>query len=161
MGSSSLEDPTGVYFRNMTGKCEQGDSKSWKNTAEAKGVVKIFKSLVKSGVSANEIGIITPYLEQVKEIKAAIKDETVTIGSVDSFQGQERNVILVSTVRSFGSNGIGFVGDKKRLNVTLSRAKTALIIVGNRDVLKRNKLFKNFFDLGGIHFIKSKKGNIS
>lgn len=150
---------SGVYFQRVKGICESGESTSWKNAEEAKAIIDIFNSLIKCGVSVSDIGIITPYLDQVKLIQESIDSKSVVIGSVDSFQGQERNVILVSTVRSDSKSGkgqsrsIGFVGDRKRLNVTLSRAKTALIMVGNDAVLKSNKLFREFFDMEGIHYM--------
>lgn len=156
MGTTSVaENPRGVYFKNVKGSCVQHESTSWRNAKEAKATVDIMNSLIACGVGEKDIGIITPYLDQVKLIRDIMpKDSRVVVGSVDSFQGQERNVILISTVRSYNSKGIGFVGNKKRLNVTLSRAKTAMIIVGNKNVLKNNKLFKNFFDLNGVHFIR-------
>lgn len=150
---------SGVYFQRVKGICESGESTSWKNAEEANAITDIFNSLIQCGVSVSDIGIITPYLDQVKLIQESIDSKSVVIGSVDSFQGQERNVILVSTVRSDSKSGkgqgrsIGFVGDRKRLNVTLSRAKTALIMVGNDDVLKSNKLFREFFDMKGIHYM--------
>ena len=130
-----------------------GESKSWKNEDEAREIVEIFESLTKNAVHVSEIGIITPYLDQVNLIRQLIEDSRVVIGSVDSFQGQERSVILVSTVRSKGSKGIGFVGNDKRLNVTLSRAQTALIIVGNKKVLQGNRTFRNFLNMKSVLFI--------
>lgn len=150
----SLEESTGVYFQCVRSRCTQQESKSWKNYKEVMAIVKIVTNLIFSGIPASEIGIITPYTDQVRLIRQFIDSTSVAIGSVDSFQGQERNVIIVSTVRSFNCRGIGFVGDKKRLNVTLSRAKAALIIIGNDVVLKKKKIFKDFFKMGGIHFIK-------
>lgn len=161
MGNISLtENPSGVYFKNVKGSCEQHESTSWRNRKEAKVIVDIMKSLIACGVGEKEIGIITPYLDQVNLIRETMpNDSGVVVGSVDSFQGQERNVILISTVRSYtgkgvGFVGIGFVGNKKRLNVTISRAKTAMIIVGNKQVLKTNKSFKDFFDMNGVHFMR-------
>lgn len=130
-----------------------GESKSWKNEDEAREIVEIFESLTKNAVHVSEIGIITPYLDQVNLIRQLIENPRVVIGSVDSFQGQEKSVILVSTVRSKGSKGIGFVGNDKRLNVTLSRAKTALIIVGNKKVLQSNRTFRNFLNMKSVLFI--------
>lgn len=146
--------PTGVYFKNVTGHCEMGESKSWKNEEEAKEIVAIYKSLINGNAAkVSDIGIITPYLDQVNLIRNMVDNQSVAIGSVDSFQGQERTVILVSTVRSTGSRGIGFVGNGKRLNVTLSRAKTALILVGNEQMLKSNRIFRDLFNMKGIHYI--------
>lgn len=86
------------------------------------------------GLSHNDIGIITPYSLQVKEIRelleAELKENMPKIGSVEEFQGQERNVIVISTVRSNVNNidtdtkyNMGFVKNAKRMNVAISRAR--------------------------------------
>lgn len=92
------------------------------------------------GLSENDIGIITPYTLQKKEIAALGEqyfEDPISnmfyrpkIGSVEDFQGQERNVIIISTVRSHekyishdGKYGLGFINNKNRLNVAISRAR--------------------------------------
>lgn len=89
--------------------------------------------LYRSGVHENEVGIITPYTKQAKVLRAMLMDQDVKvpkIGTVEEFQGQERLIILVSTVRSSSSliihdriHRLGFVKNSKRLNVAISRAK--------------------------------------
>lgn len=144
----------GVYFKAVReGSCQQGESKSWSNQLEAEEIAKIVDKLLWIGIKKDDIGIITPYMDQVLLIEGMIKDPKPVVGTVDSFQGQERSVILVSTVRSDKTTGIGFVGDKKRLNVTLSRAKTATIIVGNDHCLKQNKLFRDLLQMDSVLYV--------
>ena len=91
--------------------------------------------LYRSGVDPKQVGIITPYASQAlkmrKEINSAIM--RYKISTVDSFQGSEKEYIIVSTTRT-GDN-LGFLRDKKRLNVTVTRAKNALIVVGSSKAL--------------------------
>lgn len=149
-------EPSGVYFYNVRGFCaSRGESHSWKNKKEAIAVESIFFKLISAGVRPTDIGIITPYTDQVKLLEEIVKNPALTtIGSVDSFQGQERSVIIVSTVRSTGCFGIGFVGNRKRLTVTLSRAKTALIVVGNGKILRKySKVLREFIDGDGMNYL--------
>ena len=91
--------------------------------------------LYRSGVDPKQVGIITPYASQAlkmrKEINSAIM--RYKISTVDSFQGSEKEYIIVSTTRT--GNNLGFLRDKKRLNVTVTRAKNALIVVGSSKAL--------------------------
>ena len=85
-----------------------------------------------------EIGIITFYSAQCREIKKRYKDKAYRIDVVDRFQGMERNIIIVSTVRSNAKNNIGFAKEIERINVAFSRAKRLLIVVGNKRQFERN-----------------------
>ena len=107
--------------------------------------------------------IITPYKSQVKlfidklkDIKFKLSDSIdIEINTVDSFQGQERDIVIFSTVRSNFLNddedtkihtGIGFLNDFRRMNVALSRAKYACYVVGNSSTLKNNNYWKKLID---------------
>ncbi|CAB4062214.1 unnamed protein product [Lepeophtheirus salmonis] len=104
----------------------------------------------------DQVGIITPYRKQVDCIKSYIQSFDLPIpkvGSVEEFQGQERLIILLSTVRSSTldtpastKHVLGFVGDEKRFNVALTRAKDLLIIVGNPKVLIQDSVWKEFIE---------------
>uniref|UniRef100_A0A182Q6P3 RNA helicase n=1 Tax=Anopheles farauti TaxID=69004 RepID=A0A182Q6P3_9DIPT len=137
----------GFFFCGIDGTNKQSpDSPSWFNPAEACMVHKIVERLYRGGkYGPADIGIITPYLMQVRSIRRifdAASLESPKIGSVEEFQGQERKVIIVSTVRSSASylphdatNKLGFIALPKRINVAVSRAKVVLVVVGNPKLL--------------------------
>jgi helicase MOV-10 len=106
-----------------------------------------------SPVTAKEIGIITPYQKQAEKIRALLKFqnsrqnrfEDVEVGSCEQFQGQERRIIILSTVRSSTDFldadkyfNLGFVSHPKRFNVAVTRAQALLIVVGNPHVISGN-----------------------
>ncbi len=97
-----------------------------------------------------EIGIITPYNYQVKLIEERLRQrnlhqQKIDIGTVDAFQGRQKDVILLSCVRATQTTDtttIGFVANRQRLNVSLTRAKYAMYILGHMNSLNvRNRLF--------------------
>lgn len=85
-----------------------------------------------------ELGIITFYSAQSREIKKRYKDRGFRMDVVDRFQGMERNIIIVSTVRSNAKNNIGFAKEIERINVAFSRARRLLIVVGNKKQFENN-----------------------
>ena len=101
--------------------------------------------LWKPSLRSENIGIIAPYRKQVEKIRQFIQINglaPVKVGSVEEFQGQERDAIIVSTTRSNGSlvdsdilHHLGFIRSPKRFNVTVTRAKSLLIVVGNPHLL--------------------------
>ena len=109
--------------------------------------------------------IITPYLGQKDLLEELLLDNNninMEISSVDSFQGQERDYIIINTVRSNPKNEIGFLKDVKRLNVTISRAKYGLIILGNADCLYNAKIEGKYSIWRKyIEFIKDNKGLVT
>ena len=101
---------------------------------------------IKAGVSEKDIGIISPYADQVKLIS---EKTDIEVKTVDGFQGREKEIIIISTVRSNDYGQIGFLKDLRRLNVAITRAKRKLIIIGNSDTLKSNETYErliNFVD---------------
>ncbi len=120
------------------------DSKSYYNDYECKYVKLVLSQLLDLGVEKSNIGIITPYKAQVMKLKELV--ETVEVDTVDAFQGREKDVIIISFVRSNDLDKIGFLADKRRLNVAISRARKKLILIGNVSLLKTNFLFSNLFE---------------
>lgn len=118
---------------------QRKNSTSIHNNIESRIASKIAKRYTQSCIPESEIGIITPYLDQVNLIK---KHTSVNVDTVDGFQGNEKDVIIISMVRSCTNKDIQFVADFKRLNVTLTRARKKLIIIGNTETLKQKKIYK-------------------
>lgn len=89
------------------------------------------------------IGIIALYAAQQWALNKRIQHPAIQISTVDAFQGNEKDLIFVSTVRS---NGIGFTADPRRLNVAITRAKSQLVIIGNKQCLSSSPLWCTIFD---------------
>lgn len=125
-----------IVFVNINGEDKKmKNENSYYNSEEAKIACYIVNALENDcGVKSKNIGIITPYIAQSNEIKKYLNPEqllNIEVASVDSFQGKEKEYIIISTVRSNTRNNIGFLVDERRLNVMLTRAKFGMIIVGN------------------------------
>ena len=123
------------------------DSKSLINQLESEIVVNIAKKYLNAGIHEEDIGIISPYADQVKLIQ---NKTPVEVKTVDGFQGREKEIIIISTVRSNDMGNIGFLKDLRRLNVAITRAKRKLIIVGNKETLKNNPTYTRL-----IEFVES------
>ncbi|XP_061656428.1 putative helicase mov-10-B.1 isoform X2 [Syngnathoides biaculeatus] len=155
-----------VIFHGVTGVDErEANSPSSFNRAEVEVVIDIIKKLLQmSDVVPKDIGIITPYRKQKEKFLQALRYlsrndrrfqfmdmAALKVGTVEEFQGQEREVILVSTVRSdpkytdFDKHfDLGFVANEKRFNVAMTRSQALLIVVGNPVVLATDKVWNHF-----------------
>jgi superfamily I DNA and/or RNA helicase len=141
-----------LIFHGVEGENErEGNSPSWFNISEVEIVVsyvlqlqEAIRSRTVPALSLKDVGIITPYQKQVHKLREALKRITsdVIVGSVEQFQGDERRVIILSTVRSDPQFvdldqkfNLGFVASPKRFNVSVTRAQALLIVVGSPKVL--------------------------
>ncbi|KAI6654360.1 helicase senataxin-like [Oopsacas minuta] len=121
------------------------------NMKEIEFVVALVREL-RTKFDPASIGIITPYQAQLRELAKYISkfSENIEIKSVDGFQGKEKDIIIISCVRSKSKTGtIGFLSNPKRINVALTRAKNALYIVGDVDSLKRNPTWNKLIQDAG------------
>lgn len=122
-------------------------STSRENVFEAGIVEKLVRNLLDMGIDEEDMGIITPYDDQVDTLEKNLKDvKGLEVKSVDGFQGREKEVIIVSFVRANEKDNIGFLGDFRRLNVAMTRAKRKLIMIGHKDTLDDNSLYNLLFD---------------
>lgn len=124
---------------------------SYYNQYQACIILHILQTLIENKIDPKNIGVITPYICQKSKIKELNKRnkvvqniEDVEIATVDSFQGREKEIILISTVRSNNKDQIGFVKDERRMNVMLTRAKRLMIVVGNSYSLKSSEHWETF-----------------
>ncbi len=101
-----------------------------------------------------DVGVISPYRAQVQYMRRLIKKKEffkpyrhlISINTVDGFQGQERDVILISLVRSNTDGQIGFLNDLRRMNVAITRARMKLIIIGDKETLCRHPFYKKLWE---------------
>ncbi|KAG6473087.1 uncharacterized ATP-dependent helicase C29A10.10c-like [Zingiber officinale] len=144
-----LLHPYAFYDITHGRESHRGGSVSYQNVHEAQFSLRLYKHLqnfVKSnGGKKISIGIITPYKLQLKclqrefqEVLGTEEGKDIYINTVDAFQGQERDVIIMSCVRA-SNHGVGFVADIRRMNVALTRARRALWVVGNANALVQSE----------------------
>ncbi|XP_072990677.1 uncharacterized protein [Typha latifolia] len=138
-----------VFYDIIHGReSHRGGSASYQNIHEAQFSLRLYEHLQKilkdNGGKKVSVGIITPYKLQLKCLQREFEDilnseegKDIYINTVDAFQGQERDVIIMSCVRA-SSHGVGFVADIRRMNVALTRARRALWVVGNANALMKS-----------------------
>ncbi|XP_044504127.1 regulator of nonsense transcripts 1 homolog isoform X4 [Mangifera indica] len=154
--SSGIDFPWPVPNRPMFFYVQMGQEEisasgtSYLNRTEAANVEKIVTTFLRSGVVPSQIGVITPYEGQRAYIvnymsrNGALRQQLykeIEVASVDSFQGREKDYIILSCVRSNEHQGIGFLNDPRRLNVALTRARYGIVILGNPKVLSKQPLW--------------------
>ncbi|TFY78231.1 hypothetical protein EWM64_g5781 [Hericium alpestre] len=147
-----------IVFEGVYGKAVKAKhSKSLYNEQEANIVRFYCQKLLGDNerpLRPEEIGVITPYRAQVKQIRKSLGEalDEVSVGSVEQFQGQERRVIIVSTVRSMrGNQTAGFIKDRNRLNVAITRAKALVIVIGDPIMLGKAGLWRHFLNYVHSH----------
>ncbi|CAG9824242.1 unnamed protein product [Phaedon cochleariae] len=151
-----------MMFHHVEGQdTREKTSPSFFNVQEIEEVVGYLSKLLQSrvkGIQINQdhIGVITPYRKQAEKLRAACSKKgwgKILVGSVEQFQGKEKLVVIVSTVRSKNCHKfeeidrvcqLGFLKNPKRFNVALTRARALLVIVGNANVLKTDKYWSSF-----------------
>ncbi|CAI0377073.1 unnamed protein product [Linum tenue] len=120
------------------------------NEGEAKVAIAHAKRLVSSGVQASDIGIITPYAAQVVLLKILRGNEDklkeVEISTVDGFQGREKEAIIISMVRSNSKSEVGFLSDRRRMNVAVTRARRQCCIVCDTETVSSDRFLKRLVE---------------
>ncbi|MBL8855970.1 MAG: AAA family ATPase [Planctomycetaceae bacterium] len=126
---------------------------SKRNRHEAKLVLKKVGELLDAGVAPQSIGVIAPYAAQVRLLRDSASQQAprdlwrhVEIDTVDGFQGREKEAIVISLVRSNPQHEIGFLADRRRMNVALTRARRKLLVVGDSATLGIEPFYQAFFE---------------
>jgi hypothetical protein len=139
-------DSCRVCLVQTTSGSEDRAGRSRHNAREAELVLDIVRKVIRDGgVHVKDIGVIVPYNAQRQKILNRIRynsddDKTLVglaVNTVDSFQGQEKDLIIFSAVRSNAQGQLGFLDDPRRINVTLTRAKRGLIVIADDQTLSR------------------------
>lgn len=123
-----------TYSPNNPSQREEFHKMSFINRREADVVMNYVRYLRQSGVKDCDIGVITPYYAQVQYLKNKLGHEIVR--TVDGFQGQQKEVIVMSLVRDNLTGDIGFLQDERRLNVAVTRAQRQFLLVANSKMME-------------------------
>jgi len=129
-------DTAGTGFEEKAGE----DGRSLTNEGELEVIQKMIEA---NNWKSEEIGFISPYAGQVQLAKSMLSKE-IKVSTIDSFQGQEMPIIIVSLVRSNQEGNIGFLKDYRRMNVALTRAKEKLIVVGDSATIGMDSFYDQF-----------------
>lgn len=133
----------------------QGESRF--NPMEAQLVEEKVLALLDAGFSASGIAVISPYSAQVRYLRERLKQPGIEIDSIDGFQGREKEVVIVSLVRSNRDGEIGFLADVRRMNVALTRARRKLIVIGDSATITVDpfyqRLVEYFETIGAYHSV--------
>jgi superfamily I DNA and/or RNA helicase len=137
---------------------QEPDGESRLNPQEAALAARKVRELLDAGVAARDIAVIAPYSAQVRRLRQLLAGiEGLEIDSVDGFQGREKEAVVLSLVRSNSEGEIGFLGDVRRTNVALTRARRCLIVTGDSATLSAlpfyQRLFEHFESIGAYHTV--------
>jgi len=120
------------------GFTEKSEGTSMANPEEAAFVFNYITNFL-PGIEPFSVAVISPYREQIRLLKELFSETTdnISVNTIDSFQGQERDMVIISMTRSNPDGEIGFLADIRRMNVAMTRAKKKLVIVGDSSTLAR------------------------
>ncbi|KAF0743820.1 hypothetical protein Ae201684P_003869 [Aphanomyces euteiches] len=145
-----------LVFWNLVNSREGMSAMSRSNPMETKLAVNLYLTLRNScppDAIRGKVGVITPYAAQMDELKRAFAEacqgdfnQDVEINTVDGYQGREKDIIILSTVRSDPRKGVGFLNDIRRMNVALTRAKFACYVIGSEAALQNSKPWAALLD---------------
>ena len=195
---SDSKSDSGVYLKPLlffdlleSKECLVSSSSSYSNTQEALLCVNLVQQIISESqrmqYKVGSIGIITPYQEQLTELRSCFRqykgghqssssattsslssldtledgeiqnddspvatirtdfsEYDIEMNTVDAFQGQEKDVIIFSCVRANSKGNIGFLSDRRRMNVALTRARFGLYVIGHSDTLRQNHIWNSF-----------------
>ncbi len=153
-------DTAGIGYEENT----EESTHSRCNEKEAALAVRLYRMLIEAGVQPADIALISPYSAQVKLLASLLLAEredsdsadVPEINSIDSFQGREKETVIVSLVRSNLTGEMGFLSDTRRMNVALTRAKRKLIVIGDSATISSIPFYEDF-----IRYAESVNGYLS
>ncbi|MSR77284.1 MAG: hypothetical protein EXS63_03515 [Candidatus Omnitrophica bacterium] len=141
--------------RGFEEKLEPG-SQSRTNPEESTLLIHKLSQLLGWGVPPDQIAVISPYSAQVRLLSSQIPQPEIEVDSIDGFQGREKEVILVSLVRSNVEGDLGFLNDVRRMNVAMTRAKRKLILIGDSATLGQIPFYRALIEYAeSIHGYRS------
>jgi superfamily I DNA and/or RNA helicase len=149
--TSTTVDAPPVLFLDTAGKgfdeSKAPQTESLRNEGEGELVVARVKELLAAGLPARELGVITPYRAQALWLRERLQElPDLEVDTVDAFQGREKDVIVVSLVRSNAEQQLGFLEDLRRLNVAITRPRRHLFVVGDSATLSGHPFYGRWLE---------------
>jgi predicted DNA helicase len=147
----AIADPAiPVVFVDVPGGGEEQipGSFSYFNPQEAEAVEQAVRLLMEARLFPADLGIISPYDQQVNLLRTRLEGSGIEVKTVDGYQGREKEAVIISMVRANAEGNLGFLSDYRRLNVALTRARRKLILIGHKQTLIRDPLYARL--IGGI-----------
>ncbi|MBI3299103.1 MAG: AAA family ATPase [Elusimicrobia bacterium] len=121
------------------------------NEGEAELAVKLARRLLDAGLDPKQVAILTPYTAQSRLIKSKLRVPGLEIGSVDGFQGREKEATVLSLVRSNERGEVGFLSDTRRMNVATTRARRLSIVIGDSVTISQHPFYRAFLAYAEAH----------
>jgi ATP-dependent RNA/DNA helicase IGHMBP2 len=163
VASRALEDQPGVisdplrpgplHFIDASGKGwserREADDPSTSNPGQAERTTREVRRLLSRGLAADQIAVITPYIAQARALREVLRDAIAVgleVGTVDGFQGREKEAVVVDLVRSNDDGEVGFLADIRRMNVAITRARSFLLVLGDSATLQSHGYYRRFMD---------------
>lgn len=150
--------PSPLIFLDVSGKGWQDTrteaDPSTSNPQQAERVAAEVHRLLERGLPTQDLAVITPYLAQVRLLRDLLRETVqrgLEIDTIDGFQGREKEAIIVDLVRSNDEGALGFLKDTRRMNVALTRARRALMVVGDSATLGGHPYYADFMDAVESH----------
>ena len=122
------------------------DGESRRNPKEAEVIARKVRELLDAGIAARDIAVITPYGAQVRLLREMLEVPGLEIDTVDGFQGREKEAVVISLVRSNANGEIGFLGDIRRMNVAMTRARRKLLMIGDSATLGGHPFYSRLLE---------------
>jgi hypothetical protein len=116
------------------------------NPQEAELVCRKVRALLRAGVAAEAVAVITPYAAQVRLLREKLAVPGLEIDSVDGFQGREKEAVVLSLVRSNPAGEVGFLADVRRMNVAMTRARRQLLVIGDSATLSCHPFYRSLLE---------------
>jgi len=125
---------------------QRTDSSSRENPREAELVARLAGAFLRGGVADHDLAVIAPYKDQVDRLRGLIPEsaDDLQVRTVDGFQGREKEVVILSLVRSNEKDEIGFLKDLRRLNVAITRPRRKLVVVGDASTVATHPVYERF-----------------
>jgi predicted DNA helicase len=145
--------PGPLHFIDCSGKGfverREGDDPSTSNPGQAERTAREVQRLLSRGLPADQLAVITPYLAQARRLRELLRtavEAGLEIGTVDGFQGREKEAVIVDLVRSNDDGEVGFLADTRRMNVAITRARSLLLVIGDSATLAHHPYYRAFME---------------